>query len=539
MKRRWGVLLAALPLVALVLLAWSLRSDSPEPADWRVYAREPELSFAGGWFDFAGRPNHLGFAILYRALLSLGVDIATLVAVGWAVAALCVGVVCRLAPRAILAWPLLALLVFSPAFSANWLLLERLRVFVPAACACAMVLLLSAPLHRARFVVAMGLAMLAVLTHETGSLVWVAMLPLMVSTLRRAGRGVFTYVATFVIANNVALTLCYDESARDYPGLVSTFFDQPAATTLFMAKLVSLTLPDVLADTHLDAVVIGIGLLAMLIVGAALLYRRADQELAAVALPWLSLALAGLAQAVAIAHVQLPQAIADAVLRELAWGTWLLPVGAVGLWCHLAPQTARRLAPALTAAALVVLLQDWHRGVGWMRAEARFLRQSEALLVFADLERERPAVPRPSVPLRTDRDALRGAGLLRRTSPVADPTLRELSVRSPDGSIGRVVQVTPTSAAGVVVRANTSGDLVLVMRQRGSEPTRLCRVAVPNHLDVGAMLPWQADLGDVDALAEGDEVYALAFDLAARSVAALEGRYRWQNGQFVVVEGSR
>ncbi len=183
MKRRVGVLLAGLPLVAL---AWSLRSDAPEPADWRVYLREPELSFVGGWFEFAGRPNHLGFATLYRALLSLGVDIATLVGVGWALAALCVGAVWRLAPRAILAWPLLALLAFSPAFGANWLLVERLRVFLPAACACAMVLLLRAPLHRARFVVATGLAVLAVLTHETGSLLWVAMLPLMVCPERRS-----------------------------------------------------------------------------------------------------------------------------------------------------------------------------------------------------------------------------------------------------------------------------------------------------------------------------------------------------------------
>ncbi len=361
----------------------------------------------------------------------------------------------------------------------------------------------------------------------------------MASALRRAGRGVFTYVATFVIVNNVALTLCYDESARDYPGLVSAFLDQPAATSVCVAKLLGLTLPDVLTSTDVDTVAVGVGLLVMLILGAALLSRRADPELRDRALPWLSLALAGLVQALAIAHVQLPLAITDAVLHELAWGTWLLPVGVAGVWCQLAPQTAHRLASALTAAALVPLLQDWHRGVGWLRAEARFLRQSEALLVFAEFERERPAAPRPSVPLRADRDALRRAGLLCRDAPVAEPTLQELSLRKADVLLGQVTQVTLTSACGVVLRENNGVDLVLVMRQHGSEPARLCRVAVPSHFDAGATLPWQANLGDVDAFVDGDEVFALAFDLDARAVEALAGRFRWQSGQFVVVEGSR
>ena len=136
---------------------------------------------------------------------------------------------------------------------------------------------------------------------------------------------------------------------------------------------------------------------------------------------------------------------------------------------------------------------------------------------------------------------MRRRGLLARAVPVRDRTLRELGVApvTASASPGNLMRLTPALAVGGLLRTNAIGDLVLLMRQRGADAPILCKIAVPNHLDPGAVLPWQAELSELEAFVDGDEVYALAFDLETRVLSPLHGRFRCEGGEFVAVEATR
>lgn len=537
MKRTASVLAVLLALLGLAMIAWPWRSDVPEPADWRAYLREPSVGFTGPWFSFGGRPNHVVQGFLERGLFATGVDVELLVLGNWLLAAACVACVLALlratAPAVAL---LVSALALSPAFAADWLLVERVRLFVPAACACALVWLLRAPGTRMRRGLALVVAVVAVFSHEAGALVWAAVLPLVVTSARGPGKRALAPALAFVLVANVALAACYDESARPFPGLPAAMVTHPLSAVRFASKTLGLAVPDVLPSTDTDSVVLGVLLVLALMAGAVALARGAP-EIAARGLPLLCLGLAGLAQGLAVAHTQVPQAVTDAVLRELSWGTWLLPVGALGLWLQLAPGVARRVAPLGFGASVLLLAQDWHRGAAWLQAEGRFLQQSAALMVFADCERERPSAPRPAVPSANDRAALRAAGQLAGMAPLGDTGLASLPLR-PDAAAGSVQEVTVRGAQGTL-RRDSGADLVLLTRQRLGAPVVLCKVAVPNQLDAGATLSWQTEFGELEPFAEGEEVGAFAFDHKTRTITALPGRFRCAGGHFMRDEAAK
>jgi len=529
----------ALPALALLVLARDAAAHTPEPADWRVYLREPPLAWqAGAWLDVAGQPNHLAWRGLHAAMLAAGVDFAHGVFVCVALAFACglAAVPLRVMTPAL--GLLLGGLLFSPAYGADWALLERTRVFVPVLLALMALRLLARPLTARRVVSAGVLAVLAVFTHETGALLWAALLPALWSAARAAGWRRLPVMGVWCLLANVALAVCYDESARAFPGLLASLWRAPWATTLLLVKLSAAAVPDLLPGSDADAVIAGGGLIGLALLGVLSL-RRAGVETRQAATWWTSLLLLGLAQVLALAHVHAPQSVTDTVLREVAWGTWLLPAGTVGLWLALRPGLAARALPMAAAALGVLVVQDWHRGAAWLEAESRLLRQSEALMVFADLGgQELPPQPRPPVLEAAARQALRARGLLRRSAPVAGRGLDEFS-RVEDAPAGTVVQASRTTAAGIADRAAGGADLVLLRRGRERELGALCKVAAPNQLEPGRHVPWQADLGDLEPFADGEWLRADAFDLATRTLRPLQGRFRCHDGRFEPVEDSQ
>jgi hypothetical protein len=574
-------------LVALLLLAFLIgeTSGAPESADLRSYLREPALSFApGAWLDCKGAPNHVVGRGLEAALLSTGLDFEHLAFACLLCAALCVAMVLRLLPSSGLAGLLVPLLVLSPSHGSNWLLVERLRVFVPAACACGIVLLLRRAGGRARFGLALGLAVAAVFTHENGSLLWAAMLPLVaaapaagprpappvaatptqtprsvpaatatppealraildgVATSSRATRAIVR-LATWIVAGNIALAACYDESAREYPGLVAATLESPLDTLGFLARVLASPIPDVLAETKADSVLLG-SLLFLALAGAAVACARCrEPQRRASSRPWLCLGLAGFAQALAVAHVQVPQGVTDIVLREVAWGSWLVLAGIAGVVRSLAPARARVLGPLACGAALLLTAQDWYRGLGSLRNEARFLRQSEALLVFADLGPSvLPPSPQPAVPAAEDRAALHRLGLLRRAAPLrapSSPAAAEGLEATAALAAGQLVQASQALAEGLVEVGSQAADLILVMRQREGEEARLCRIAAPDPFGSGTTAHWQADLVEQEPFVEREALFALAFDLRERAARPLHGRFLWRSGRFAANEDGR
>ncbi|MEZ5967007.1 MAG: hypothetical protein R3F56_24425 [Planctomycetota bacterium] len=511
-------------------LAWPLVLDAPEPANLRAYLHEPPIVHdPKAWLQCAGVPNHLAWRAAYRGIFATGLDFSGLTRLAWLAPLASVCVVWWLARGRALTGVIVAALALSPAFATDWLLLERLRLFLPALAACVMVVLLQRP-SRLRVSLALILALAAVFTHEGGSLLWLAMLPLLVPPTRDQG-GIGS-LAFWVLCGSGALALCYDETARTSPGLVGALVAQPGPTLEFLASALGTALPDVLAGTPRDGRILGTAMgVATIVYGVASPWLDADRWRAA--RPWYALALAGAAQAVAAAHVLVPQSISDSLLRQTTWGAWLLPVGLAGTFVHTFPNLGRRLAPYALGAMALLLLQDWHAGLGFLRSHAALMRQCEALLVFADLRQEQlPSFPWPSVPKHADRVLLRARGRLQRAAPLADDLLHGIEARDESAPAGRIDGANPTFVHGTVTDPART-DLVLLMRQHGDGPPHLLCVGAPNVLENATAPQWGCDLSRLEPARDDDLMFALAFDLRARATSPMSGRFVWRGQGFV------
>lgn len=519
------VIAVLLPALALLWLIWPLRSGAPESTDLRAYLREPPLPLGpNAWRATAEMPEHLFGRALYQALLRTGCDFPTLALLSPLTALAALWLWSKLSAQSRRVRPLvlltLAALVLSPAFGGNWLLVERGRVLAPVVALLAMVLLL-AKAGVWRFGAAMLVSLSAIGTHETGSLMWLAVLPLLTSSVPRA--------ALWLLIHNAALVVCYDETSRpSASGLARSLLEAPQQTLELVARMLTGALPD-LAPASAHDQLLGAGVLVLAMLGAAVAVWRGDAAARPRRAMALCVALGGLLQALTLAHIHAPLGITQSILREVAWGTWLLPVGTIAVWADLLPRLARRTAPVACGALLVLLAQDWQRGAGHLESVARVLRQTEALLVFVDLGPAAvPFMPQPAVVEPTQRAWLRRRGLLQRASP-AQATLA--GIATSDGSAGVMLPPEARQVHGAVVR--THADLVLLVRQSPQGPPRLAKVVAPDTLEAGANAAWRDSLADAEQFGDGETLRAFAFDLRTRAMRPLNGVFVWRDGTFV------
>jgi hypothetical protein len=378
--RRWISLPAAL-LPAATVLVWATFAHAwPEP--WLERVRAGEATWSPTWLgctEFAGEPVHLVMRLLLRATLAM--PGASFAAAAWLSAAFAFGtaalVAATLRRSFALAWPshrialgLVGLLVATPAHGVVWLAAERLgSVLVPLVFVAALVRLQGEARLRRRALGALLLACVAPFCHTHGVLVAFALLPALHAAMVRAGSDrSAAWLAAAVLLGNVAAVV----SVRSGPGIVGELPGLDCCTNFFVR--IGASLGDLLPGTNADEVLFGAMVVAVLLV----LPRVGDRsgiarERAAV---WWSCAWFGLG-VLALDVLRYGAAPANGSWREATYGAFLLPIGVVGLLACRFGVGALRVAAGV---AVVLALQDWHRGLEDLRvARARGDRVEAAM----------------------------------------------------------------------------------------------------------------------------------------------------------------
>ncbi len=513
--------------LALAASAW-LAIGCPEPESWRAAWLDPANRHRwAGWLDFADEPNWIAGRALWLAALETGADLRWLALLPWAAALATVWLVARQLRRGGASAGLLLALAaafFSPAFGANWLLAERARALLPALAATLAALCLArAPDRRAPVWAAMALALLALGTHTTGAGVWVGLLPLVAWRAAQGGRPVLPALAGWSLIGATAALCCYDTPVASTPRIQRPVLDAPLAVAEHVARVAGLPLP---APVIAAPVAVGASLLACLVLVTATTARGSRWRQRSVALG-LGLAGCGAAQAAVIGVSHFPPVLAPPLLRGIAWGGLLLPVGLL-LALPSPPQGPRaKVARGLgVVAALALIAADWFQGLTQLQNEHRFLRQQEALSVFAAVEGL--PVP-PPVPLEVARH-LQARGVLRRAAPLPDLAVDQL--RLDPRPAGRCA-ATAGLLAGVLDDGGGAprAALVVVAHRGANAPATVVRVATPDPAAVDPR-PWTVPLTG-GAFADGDSLAAFAFYLDDRSLRPLPPVHRIRDGQPV------
>jgi hypothetical protein len=550
----WALRLVAVA-PAVVALLWILEwaSSAPEPIAWRSQLGDGPLCFA--WrqvTEFTGEPNFLVFRLLHSSLLAVpGLDFPHLPLTTWAIAA----ATCLLLRRQLHstaaartpAWLAPAVLgyatlwCFSPAFGANWLLGERLRLFLPALCCLLAVWLLAArAAGRWRILTAAVLAQAALFSERTGFLVWIALVPLLwtEATRRHDPRRLFD-CAWWCLLGNASTWIALDErppTTAAHTGLVGDLLVHPGTTLAHLVRTVGRSLPDLFAGPDLDELVLGAALVAALVTLLVRLYSvRYDGERLHQAMPWVSLALFGIGHALVVGEFYNPPPLTPMLMREVLWGSWLLPIGLVGLGLVTMTRSARRLLALAVPVLGLLCIQDWQRGFGHLALEHQLLRQGEALSVFVPAANsELPeGAPLPLPPGEVV--ALRERGKLRRLAATTGMDLAQLDLEPQPGH-GALESATTTAALGRVGdQDGFVADLVLVVRAGASHAQsgqRIVRIAVPAPSTSREPRPWSAELGELEAFTAGDTLQAFVFDGRGRRVRPLAGVVRFNGAHF-------
>lgn len=527
--RVWLWIAAGVP--ALLALLWSVEGAprAPEPMDWCEVWREPPPPLgARDLLDFGGGPMLLGQRLLALGLLPFGP-----LPVGWLLAlATCAALLAVLEPRvrAFAALPL-ALVAFAPAFGGDWLLEARLRVFAPALCAAGAVWALArVPNARRAWIVAFAFAVAAVFLAREGPAVGFVLAPLVYLHSRQRGDPrPFVPLVLWLVIVNVATALARLE-LREATGVL--WYQQPLQTAATWVGLVGGVITDIDAGVRVDELLLG-GLVFGGLVVCGIGARRC-----AAAIPWLTLGGTGIAIAALLAVEWTPPRLAHAAARETAWSVLLAPIGVLGAAWVLG---WRRVAVAGTLLLAVLSLLAWPGGRNHQVQVARLLRQSDALLVFADLDGVLlPAVVRPAVQSRAGREALARAGRLPVQLPDSD--LRHLTqLPVPAEPFALLDGWTNRSVRGRVRRdwPGFATDLVLLARQRSGGQARLFAVVSPELLVPGDALPWSQEFADAEPFVTGERLSIHAFDGRQRAIVALGAPLLFDGAVFHTQDGQR
>lgn len=527
----------------LVAGAWtSLAARLPEPHAQRQALGEVSARWDfAQWNDLDQEPAHVLGRLLHLAVLQVpgaSFQYATLAnALLAAVVVLCLAGLLRrafaLPPLAhAVALVVSGLLVCSPAFGADWLHGERLGIFaVPVLLLVALSLLQADGRLFWRGLLALLLAALAPFCHGTGMLVFVGLLPALVDTSRRAGGTRTTaWVTACLLIGNVAAALSLSTAtwiAMDGTGLLGRMAEAPLATLSYVLGATGSAFLDPLPGTRIDDLVLGASAWLLPFV----LWRLGDRSDAArrAAAPWWGCSWFGL-----LVFLWLTErngtGIDPAVRRELAFCTFLLPVGILGV---LAARCGGSVLPIAAGMLLVLGLQDWHRGLENLRLATMQVQRTETAALLPDVhagERPDTALPVRRVAewrLLQERGwvpAARDARLTLQEMPMDEAAVAELG--SCEGGDAKSVRGS--------ARSSVFGDavqcVIVVARVDGKEPTVVGRTQ-PAYAGRGRDVPWTVVLDE--PLAEGTNVRAFGYRPRHGRTVALGPLYVQRSGALV------
>lgn len=539
-KLLYVVVMAVVIVAAWICLEWT--SGSPEPDSWRDLLGLDSLWLSWSQAEAKSEgPAHLAFRGLYALLLDLGLRYHSL---GWVVfgsSALAfvllarwvkVTIADRIGPvtRALLLLVICAAM-FSPAYGANWLLVERFRIFVPLACLAAGGLLL----RRGRYLVcryfaAMMLAQVALLTDVRGLWVWVALLPCCWAIAEGSRR--WACLALWVVVGNVGSLACefgFGSSAASEGSWViraisidSWGYLADVAATL--GRCLSDTWPGELDKQH----VVGGAFIVLLVVTSIMAWRRIDASVGV----WWALALFGFGAALTSSAQVFGLNIEVVARREIEWSVLAFPIGIVGLLAEIVGHRFVGCFRIILACLVVLLVFGWRQGVvdlTWRRAQ---LREYEARLVFyevANLSTDQVGLSpyKKGLQLRRAQDR----GLLRCANVIEglDGKLQEAASELAVAADGEIRDVSGRSIAGVVAN---SAEMVWIARQSEGKDWQWIRSIPLSPSQERDSYSWRLDF-DRDVMPpEGSALVVLAFDLETLRFVPLLGRVRVTEQEF-------
>ncbi|MBL8751007.1 MAG: hypothetical protein JNK78_17740 [Planctomycetes bacterium] len=516
---------ALLPVLAVGVWT-SLACRLPESIATRRALGEVTMLWAfPRWNEFTHEPAHPVPRLIELALLHLPFSAVQYVAIANALVAACIVVALASLVRRAFACPgagqslalaVGGLLVCTPAFGADWLHGERVGVFLPPLLVLLGLLVLHGDRRTGwRGIAALLLAGLAPFCHGNGILVFVALLPSLVDASRRAGgTRTVAWIAAALLVGNVAAAVSLLPAgtiALDGTGLVGRLFEAPLATLHGVAVATGAACLDPLPGTDLDAALLG----AAAWLSPLLMWRAGDRSDAArrAAAPWWGCLWFGLLVPAWLLERH-GVCIADATLRELAFGAFLLPVGIAGV---AAARFSSQVLPFAAGALAILAIQDWQHGIETLRVAAMRVRSAEAAVTWPDVHpAERPAsvLPMPAATwVELERRGWVPAQRTERAAPAsllaAEPASRFGSCHGGDA---RTIRGT--------VRSSLFGDAVqcvlVVAARTGAEAAVVGRTQ-PDYAGRGRDVPWLVAL---DApLEDGVRVRAIGLRPKAGAVA--------------------
>lgn len=522
--------------------AWvALASWLPEPAAERRALGEVTQRFEfAEWNRFVDEPAHALPRLIDLSLLHVSGSSVQLIAIAnWLVAA---GVAIALAsllrrvfvlgmPGHLLALATGGLFACSPAFGADWLHGERVGVFLPPL----LLLVALALLHGdGRFVWralgAVSIAALAPFAHGGGMFVGVALMPSLADAAVRAGKGRAGWIAAALFAGVGAAVVSMLPAGRvalDANGLFEHAVAAPVATLLWFAEATGSTWLDPLPATNLDEVVLGTASwLAPL-----LLWRFGDRSDAArrAAAPMYGCVWFGLLLMAWLAVRNGPD-VPPQVRRELAYGAFLLPVGLAGLF-------AARLAMGFVAvaggAALLLGLQDWHRGIEPLRLAVAKVQVLEAAVLLPDVHPgSRPDAVLPLAPstmaVLEQRHWVPLPVESRLQAQAVHDVVQAKNLGSCVGGDTRSLRGTARSSLfGGVVRC------VLALVEPPAAPAKFAGRTQPAYAGAGRDVEWRIEFDE--ALAEGTRVRAIGLRGRAPETFTLGPWYVVRDGKLAAM----
>lgn len=508
---------ALLPLLAVG--AWtSLASRLPEPwSQRRALGEVTAIQDPGAWNVFDNEPAHVLARLMHWLTLQVPgscVQYSAMAnAVFAAVLVLCLAAALRrslgLSPVghsiALLAS---GLLVCSPAFAADWLHGERIGVLlVPTLLLTGLSVLHGEGRLWLRGSAALLCAAAAPFCHGNGQLVFLALLPSFVDAARRAG-GTRTaaWVIACLIAGNVAAAISMSTAGRialDGTGLLGRAWDAPFATFHSVLAATGAAWLDPLPLTSVDDLLLG----AASWLAPLALWRFGDRSDGArrMAAPWWGCLWFGLLVPLWLLERHGTNAT-PALLRELGFGAFLLPVGVIGVG---AARFGTNLLTLAAGALCVLGVQDWHRGLEALRLSImRVEGEATAVLLPDVFPTERPASALP-VRLVAEWRELQARNLVPTEEPKLTPPMLEDAAAAPQ--LGSCAGGEAKTVRGFV-RSSVFGDpvqCVFVIARTGSAPATIMGRLQPAYGGQGRDVPWTIDLER--ELVEGTRVRALGW----------------------------
>ena len=514
--RRLGWLLALLPLLAAA--AWaSFGARLPEPVAERQRLGEATMQWNfEDLVEVPVEPMHVGARAAFLGVLQVpGATFRWTVAANAFAAAMIVLCLALATRRAFgfsgtatqFAFGLAGLLVCSPAFGADWLHGERIGLFlVPLLLLLGLLSLQGERSFALRAIFALLLVITAPFCHVNGVVAFAVAVPMLWHSARRAGTSGLAWAgaATLLGAGAAAISLWPAGGPGGVAsGISGSAFTAPFATALHLLRTTGAAWLDPLPATTLDELVLGgaCWLLPLLLWGSG---DRGDEARGRAA-PWWGCIWFGLLLSALQAERFGPD-VQAAVVRELGLGSFLLPVGCIGL---VAARFGFLALPVGGGILLVLSLQDWSRGIGELRlARMRVERTETSLLLPPDVAIERAPLPtRDAEELQLLRD--------RCWVPPGDATfaeaLRTIDTAAPVDGVGSCDGGDANTVHGAA-RSSLTGEsvqCVVVRVTTGDSVAFTAGWALPDWETRSRNAPWSVALAE--PVAEGSHVRAFGY----------------------------